>query len=43
VLSALVIAFGAMGVAFALAVGLGPAKAIQRGWESLFDRRDRPE
>jgi len=39
VLSAFLIAFGAIGVAFALAVGLGSAKAIQRGWEALFDKR----
>jgi len=33
-----VITFGAIGIAFALAVGLGSAAAIQRGWESLGDR-----
>jgi len=33
-----VITFGAIGIAFALAVGLGSAKAIQRGWESLGER-----
>ena len=39
VLSAFLIAFGAIGVAFALAVGLGSARAIHRGWEALFDKR----
>ena len=36
VLAAFLIAFGAMGVAFAMALGLGSAKAVQRGLESLF-------
>jgi len=36
VLAAFLIAFGAMGVAFAMAVGLGSARAVQRGLESLF-------
>jgi hypothetical protein len=36
---AFVITFGAVGVAFALGVGLGSAKAIQRGWDALADRR----
>ncbi|MDH3455992.1 MAG: hypothetical protein OER90_04050, partial [Gemmatimonadota bacterium] len=40
VLAAFLITFGAIGVAFAVAVGLGSARAIQRGWESLFDRPD---
>jgi len=39
VLSAFLIAFGAIGVAFALAVGIGAARAIQHGLEGLFDRR----
>jgi len=39
VLSGFVIAFGAMGVAFALAVGLGSARAIQRGWDELLEKR----
>jgi hypothetical protein len=38
VLAAFLIAFGAIGVAFAVAVGLGSAKPIQRVWESLFER-----
>ncbi len=38
VLAAFLIGFGALGIAFALAVGLGSAKAIQKGWETLFDR-----
>jgi hypothetical protein len=41
VLSGFVIAFGAMGVAFALSLGLGSARAIQRGWEELFEKRKR--
>lgn len=41
VLSAFLITFGSLGVAFALAVGLGSAKAIQRGWEALFEKKDR--
>lgn len=38
VFAAFLIGFGAIGVAFAMAVGLGSAKAIQSGWESLFNR-----
>jgi hypothetical protein len=41
VLSGFVIAFGAMGVAFALSLGLGSARAIQRGWDELFEKRKR--
>jgi hypothetical protein len=41
VLSGFVIAFGAMGVAFALSVGLGSARAIQHGWEELLEKRKR--
>lgn len=41
VLSAFLIAFGAIGIAFAVAVGLGSAKAIQRGWETLFEKKER--
>jgi hypothetical protein len=37
VLAAFLTGFGAMGIAFALAVGIGSAKAIQRGWEALFE------
>jgi hypothetical protein len=40
VLAAFLIAFGALGVAFALAVGLGSARALERGWDSLFEKRD---
>jgi len=40
VLGAFLISFGALGVAFALAVGLGSAKAIQRGWEALFEKKE---
>jgi Mechanosensitive ion channel, conserved TM helix len=39
VLAAFVIGFGAMGIAFALSVGLGSSRAIQRGWEALFEKR----
>ena len=39
VLAAFLIAFGAIGVAFALAVGLGSAHAIQRGWEALLEAK----
>jgi hypothetical protein len=39
VLSAFLVIFGAVGVAFAVSVGLGSAKAIERGWESLFRNR----
>ena len=39
VMAAFLIAFGAIGVAFALAVGLGSANAIQRGWTAVFDKR----
>jgi len=38
VLAAFLIAFGAIGVAFAVAVGLGSAKPIQRVWDSLFEK-----
>ncbi len=41
-LAAFLIGFGAIGVAFALAVGVGSARAIQRAWDSMFDKaRDR--
>jgi len=39
VLAGFLIAFGAVGVAFAVAVGLGSAKAITQGWQDLFERR----
>jgi hypothetical protein len=42
VLSAFLIAFGAIGVAFTLAVGLGASKAVQRGLEDMLDRRKEP-
>jgi Mechanosensitive ion channel, conserved TM helix len=38
VLSAFLIGFGAIGVAFALAVGVGSSRAIQRAWEALLDK-----
>jgi hypothetical protein len=40
VLSAFLIAFGSVGVSFALAVGLGSARAIQKAWEGLFERKE---
>lgn len=39
-LAGFLIAFGSIGVAFALAAGLGSAKAIQRSWDALFDRTE---
>jgi amino acid transporter len=39
VMAAFIISFGAAGVAFAVAVGLGSARAIQHGWEVLFEKR----
>lgn len=39
VLAGFIIAFGAFGIAFAVAVGLGSAKAIERGWDALLQRR----
>lgn len=38
VLSAFLIGFGAIGVAFALAVGVGSARAIQRVWDAMLDK-----
>jgi hypothetical protein len=42
VLAAFLIGFGSLGVAFALGVGLGTARAIQHAIESVFqkDRED---
>ena len=39
VLAAFLISFGAVGVAFAVALGLGSARAVQHGWESLFEKK----
>lgn len=39
VMAAFLISFGAIGISFALAVGLGSANAIQRGWTAMFERR----
>lgn len=36
VLAAFLIAFGSVGVAFALAIGIGSAKAIEHGWEIVL-------
>jgi len=42
VLSAFLIGFGAIGVAFALAVGVGSSRAVQRALDSMLDKtRDR--
>jgi len=44
VLAAFLIGFGAIGVAFALAVGIGTAQAIRHGWEQLVRaRRDQKQ
>lgn len=43
VLWGFVIAFGAMGLAFALAVGIGGARAVQRSFESVIARPGGPE
>lgn len=40
VLAAFVTTFAAFGVAFALAIGLGSAKAVQAAWERLMERRE---
>lgn len=42
VMGAFLIGFGAIGVAFALAVGIGSSRAIAEGWSQLFaNRRNR--
>ncbi len=43
VLAAFLIGFGALGVSFALAVGIGSSKAIQGGWEALLRPRDQED
>ncbi len=43
VLAAFYISFGAIGVSFALAVGIGAAKAIQTGLERMVVRKDEEE
>ena len=43
VLAAFYISFGAIGVAFALAVGVGAARAIQNGLERVVERREEQE
>ncbi|MGE0354011.1 MAG: hypothetical protein AB7I33_10990 [Gemmatimonadales bacterium] len=40
VLAAFLIGFGAVGVGFALAAGMGSAQAIAKGWETLFEKKD---
>jgi hypothetical protein len=42
VLAAFLIAFGAVGIAFALAVGIGSARAIRQVLEDFFARRGKP-
>lgn len=39
VLGAFLIGFGAIGVSFALAVGIGSSQAIKEGWTRLFENR----
>ncbi len=39
VLAAFLIAFGSIGVAFALAVGLGSTRGMQQAWERLFEKK----
>jgi hypothetical protein len=39
VLMAFVITFGAVGVAFAVALGVGSAGAVRGGWEALFAKK----
>jgi hypothetical protein len=40
VLAGFLVGFGAVGVAFAIAVGIGSAEAIREGWESLMSDRE---
>jgi hypothetical protein len=39
VLVAFLITFGSVGVAFAVALGVGSAKAVQEGWQGLFTKK----
>ncbi len=39
VLAGFLITFGAIGVAFAVAVGIGSARAIQHGWQAMFEAK----
>jgi len=43
VLGGFLIIFGSIGVAFALSVGIGSSKAVQRAWENLFEKKDEEE
>lgn len=43
ILGAFLIAFGAVGVGFALAVGIGGSRAVQAGLEGLFERKKEKE
>jgi hypothetical protein len=43
VLGGFLILFGSLGVAFALAVGIGSARAIEHGWTTLLEKRDRDD
>ncbi|NQW04210.1 MAG: hypothetical protein HQ485_09295 [Acidobacteria bacterium] len=42
VLAAFLIGFSAVGVAFALSVGIGSAKAIQQAWDGILHKNDKP-
>ena len=39
VLVAFLVIFGAIGVAFAVAVGIGSARAVEHGWLALFEKK----
>ena len=39
VLAGFLMTFGAIGIAFAIAVGVGSARAVQKGWEALLEKR----
>lgn len=39
VLAAFLVIFGAVGIAFAVAVGVGSARAVERGWGALFEKK----
>jgi Mechanosensitive ion channel, conserved TM helix len=39
VLAGFLITFGAIGVAFAVAVGIGSAQAIRHGWQAMFEAK----
>jgi hypothetical protein len=43
VLAAFLVFFGSLAVAFALAFGIGSARAVERGWDRLLSEREEPE